>query len=640
MHTEYPSFIFNNEKFFIIPGSRFKKSELQARLKIMGIQDINSSNQDKKYFINLYETSLKNNQNKLKILPQLRKDTDNLLSKLAMSQRQSLPQNMMSTNPTQNNNMNISYDVQTFNKKNQQFNFVQPIHTNKSQLSQNPFISTNMNQNQSNSSISYEYSNNIKNKDNSNINANKNSTINYNNSFTDKNNSSFNQENHFKKNNNNNESSMVSNSNNSKIFNYKVEEQINKDNNYNNITSQHQFYSKKYVEDIQNNMNNNINNNFPNNKQPIEQYKEKTNNNEINNNYMNNIKSTNQFRNEPNNINNRFYNNTNTNINENDKRYIHQKQNNRKNTNQNVNYINYNNNDDDNNKTYTNIPNQNQYDENAKYNCNNNNLRNTANYKNTYSLDNTASNSNYMHNNINTNDFDNKNEQSGIQEKQILSNEEYEKNIIVNSNEQKEPDEISNFSLFSNFKKLKEYPFYKNKKLICIHAILLILILCIAISLLHLINYSWESITIFFDTLINEPTSIFESISSFFFSIIFGALNYYYIIIPLIIIAVFGYFYFKRYFLKKRIRKIFKTIKNDLINNNNVSNGNGMRFMSEDEIFERYVKEYGISREEYVKKYLPKLETMRKNDNVLKEFRKKIDGKEVTFWNIFLNQAI
>ena len=624
MHTEYPSFIFNNEKFFIIPGSRFKKSELQARLKIMGIQDINSSNQDKKYFINLYETSLKNNQNKLKILPQLRKDTDNLLSKLAISQRQSLPQNMMSTNSTQNNNMNISYDVQTFNKKNQQFNFVQPIHTNKSQLSQNPFISTNMNQNQSNSSISYEYSNNIKNKDNSNIYANKNSTINYNNSFTDKNNSSFNQENHFKKN-NNNESSMVSNSNNSNIFNYKVEEQINKDNNYNNITSQHQFYSKKYVEDIQNNMNNN---------------KEKTNNNEINNNYMNNIKSTNQFRNEPNNINNRFYNNTNTNINENDKRYIHQKQNNRKNTNQNVNYINYNNNDDDNNKTYTNIPNQNQYDENAKYNCNNNNLRNTANYKNTYSLDNTASNSNYMHNNINTNDFDNKNEQSGIQEKQILSNEEYEKNIIVNSNEQKEPDEISNFSLFSNFKKLKEYPFYKNKKLICIHAILLILILCIAISLLHLINYSWESITIFFDTLINEPTSIFESISSFFFSIIFGALNYYYIIIPLIIIAVFGYFYFKRYFLKKRIRKIFKTIKNDLINNNNVSNGNGMRFMSEDEIFERYVKEYGISREEYVKKYLPKLETMRKNDNVLKEFRKKIDGKEVTFWNIFLNQAI
>ena len=37
MQTKYPSFIFNNESFIIIPGHLFKKDDLKSRLNMMGV---------------------------------------------------------------------------------------------------------------------------------------------------------------------------------------------------------------------------------------------------------------------------------------------------------------------------------------------------------------------------------------------------------------------------------------------------------------------------------------------------------------------------------------------------------------------------------------------------------------------------
>jgi len=112
----------------------------------MGIEVNN--NLDKSTLIDLYESALKDNKNKLKIISQLRKDTDNINSKLAMSQRQSLPHNIISSNISKNKAMNISYEVKPLNSREQIINIVKPIHTNKGQYTQNPFTSSSMNQKQ------------------------------------------------------------------------------------------------------------------------------------------------------------------------------------------------------------------------------------------------------------------------------------------------------------------------------------------------------------------------------------------------------------------------------------------------------------------------------------------------------------
>ena len=643
MQTEYPSFIYNNEKFLIIPGSRFSKNELKTRLKIMGIEDINGNNPDKKYYINLYETSLKNNQNKLKILPQLRKDTDNTIAKINLSQRQSLPQNMISTNLSKDKYMNISHEVKPFDEKEQNVKYVHPMHTNKAEYSQNPFLSSNtMNQSQSNNSISYEYSNNLKNnKENSN--ANVNSTFNYNNSINNSNNnSSFISQDIQLKKNTNYDNSAFSNNNISRIFNSKIQEQINRDSNNPSVNN---FFTKKYAEDMSNNMN--INNNYPNNKSYISQFEKQANNNLHSMNYPINISNKNKpYENEANNnnsknnmnINPSFNLNTNYNNQNASKRHTYQRDNNLDNFNSNINLTN-NKNNDDNRKTYTNTPNPSQYLENNQYNLNNNNNLNIIpNLPNPYRSNISSINNNYSNNNINSNNIDNQNKEIEKQEKTFLGKDE-DNNIIANSNEQKQPDEVSTLSFFSNIKKIRKYPFYKNKKFILIHALILIFTLCIAIGLLHLINYSWESITNFFNLLINDPGSIIESISSFFSSVLFGAINYFYITIPLIILIFVGFFYFKRYFFKKRIKEIFQKIKNDLMNNNNVNNENGIRFISEDDIYERYVKNYGINNKEFIKRYLPKLRKMREDDSMLKSFKNNVNGKEITFWEIlYLNK--
>ena len=541
MQTKYPSFTYNNESFIIIPGSSFSRKELKTRLSLMGVDDNNR--QDKTFLINLYESTLKDNQNKLKIIPQLRKDTDNITSKLAMSQRQSLPSNIISNNPSQLKSMNISYDIQPFNLKEKQINFVQPMHTNKGQYSQNPFISSNMSINRNYNTFNYEYSNNTQKSLNNNYekydNNNLNSIYNFNNSINDKNNSSsfITQEIHLKKNNDN---SIISNSNNSRLFNQKIQDQINRDSTQ---KAKYILITKQYKEDlIDNNININ-NNNYSNNNTYIKQYEEKSINTLDNNNNQ-----------------------------KDNRRYAYQSENN---------FI-INNDFNVDKKTFTNFPNESQYSEPKNFIFDSsNNLNNTPNFNNSSYLDN-PSNNKSNNNEINYSNYNNQiiNEEHG---KQFLS--KGDNNLIVNT--QRDQDQISNFSFFSNFKNIKNYPFYKNGKLICFHTILLILILSFAIGILHLINYSLENISDYFE-IFTEPLRLIESIFSFISAILFGTINYFYITIPLIIFAAYGYYYFKKYFLRKRIKEIFQKIKEDLINDNSISNEN--KTISEDNIYSKYVK--------------------------------------------------
>ena len=114
----YPMIRMNNESIAIMPGSRFTKNELKSRLHEM---DIDSSNiQDKNTLVNLYESTLNNNYNKLKILNKLRKDTEIYNSKLGISQRQSIQASNANTmsNNSKTKIINISTDVKPFNSSN------------------------------------------------------------------------------------------------------------------------------------------------------------------------------------------------------------------------------------------------------------------------------------------------------------------------------------------------------------------------------------------------------------------------------------------------------------------------------------------------------------------------------------------
>ena len=606
MKEEYPCFKYNKEVFIIIPGFRFTRNELKTRLKIMGIEDTNNLN--KQNIIDLYETALKNNQNKLKILPQLRKDTDNVNAKL--SQRQSLPPNMISTNSSQNKIMNIACEIKPFSSSEQQINIYKPIHTNKFQYSTNPFISSNVNQNQSNNTFNYEYSlsnnnqsSNINNNNEKNDNINLNSTYNFNNTNSN-NNSSFisNQENNNKNKNNSN----ISNNNYSRIFNQEVVEQINREsNNSGNIPNVKIFKNSIYNENRRNNAN--FNNNIkPNNQIISKQYEEDKNNNFL-------------F----------SKNNNNT-----DKRFTYQENNNIINNNNDYNNIN-----GDNRKTYTNMPEQSQYLKlTQRLPSNDNILDNSVDNKNPYdNLNNNNNTENINYNNdINNNDY---NISIKSQRKPFFANGEnnnIEENDIRQT-ERREPDEVSNFSFFSAFNNIRKYPFYKNRKFIFFHTIILLLILCLTIATLHLINYSWDSIadTIsYFSRIINSPEYLLDivgSIGSFIASIFFGAINYFYITIPLIIFAFIGYISIKKYFFKKKIRELLKQIIKDLDDN---SISNQFKAISEDNIYEKYLKNKGVSYAKFVNKYLPVMRKMRRDEPRLKLSQIINNNQNVVFWEL------
>ena len=197
-------------------------------------------------------------------------------------------------------------------------------------------------------------------------------------------------------------------------------------------------------------------------------------------------------------------------------------------------------------------------------------------------------------------------------------------NIISNSDNDndnenmkvREPEEESNFSLFSGFSS------FKNNKQIYCHILTGAIIICLACGFYYLYRIFSEQINDFFSLIFDTLTHPGQLLSTGY-----GYLRAYWYIIPLILIfMIIALSLWKRYQFKKRCKDIIKKIVEDL------SKEEGERVISEEDIYRRYVQQYGISWEKFRKRYLPLLAKMRSKNGKLKTFSEIVEGKNVVFW--------
>ena len=581
--SEYPSFNFKGEKIIIIPGSHFSKNELKTRLKEIGLKEIN--NQQKDYLSKLYDSLLCNENNRLKLIQLLRKDTNNMNSNLAKSQRQSMPANInISNNSAQYRVMNISNEIQSLypGSREQQINLVRPIHTNKGKYAQNPFISGNFSQN-FNYDNSYNNEINNKNKYNDNINS-----FNPNSNY-------MSVKSELKMDNVKNKNNFMNNTYNVSIDKNNLSNISKKNNNSSFLTDINNLFknrgSKQYEEDNSDRYNNNyINNRLLRNKPPFEEEKIYTNEirdsqNNIPNNSYNNDQCIQEFHESKNlDLDNLDTTPDGNNYKKPSKRLTYQP-------------------DSLKNDIYSNNPKKRKTLNNMKHSLNINEMPYNS------VMQNISTNSN---NNINTSNNENKEEKIYIQNK-------------------KEPDEVSTysaFSFFSAFENFKKYPFYKNRKFIFIHLLILLAILCIAISLFKMISNSWDNIVEFF----SGSKEILDSMLSYIYSLILYPVNYWYVSIPIIVVIFVLYLIMRKYLFKKRCEEIYERIVRDL--ENDIENES--RSISEEEICRRYSRLYGINYKRFLNKYLPQIRKLRRSDknNRLKLSAINDNDKDQIYWRI------
>ena len=258
--------------------------------------------------------------------------------------------------------------------------------------------------------------------------------------------------------------------------------------------------------------------------------------------------------------------------------------------------------------------NNNYYNNNINYNNNNyNNYSNNNNYNN---------NSGNMNQNTQRMNIEPNNQPAGSYREEIPSGRNND------FNQRREPDEESEFSIFSTFRKLKNTPLYKNRKHICVNIVLSLLIVCLAIGLFKLVNSYWDSITDYFSELANR--GFVEAVTGFISSIFFGSIRYYYITIPLVIFIFLIVLFLKEYIFKKRCEEILNNMVNDLRNGTTTT---GNRYLTNNDIFRDYAKKYGISKEEFEKKYLKRLNRMKRDISGMKQ-SSQIDnnGNEIILW--------
>ena len=196
-------------------------------------------------------------------------------------------------------------------------------------------------------------------------------------------------------------------------------------------------------------------------------------------------------------------------------------------------------------------------------------------------------------------------------------------NNDINDNKKiKASDEESSFSFFSTFSTFKS----PNSKKICFHILLCLIVICLALGLIYLYRIFSEQINDFFYGVFDRLTHPGEIVSASF-----EFLRNYWFIIPIILICLIIIIsLIKRYKIKKRCQEILKKIVDDL------SKDEESGRISEEDIYRRYVQEYGISWKKFKKSYLPKLDDLRKkNEKRLKKSSEKIDGNIVVFWEYF-----
>ena len=198
--------------------------------------------------------------------------------------------------------------------------------------------------------------------------------------------------------------------------------------------------------------------------------------------------------------------------------------------------------------------------------------------------------------------------------------------IFVN----KDPDGESTFSFFGIFENIKKQPIYKNRKFILIHLIVLLAILISTILILQLVYNYRESILDFLSNIFNfllQPKRILDLFTSFLSFIIFTPIHYWNISLPLITLGIIFYFFMRKQLFKKRCKEIIEKIVKYL-------QESGERNISDDDIYKKIVKDYGISHKKFLEKYLPRLKKLRSNDGRLRLSSMKINEKEIIFWEL------
>ena len=405
---------------------------------------------------------------------------------------------------------------------------------------------------------------------------------------------------------------------------------INKgENSYNYNIQEHQVnttgnlgYSDNKIEKTYNNYSNSRNFQNNNNQSILNNSNKYNYNNSSNNNnysYYNNASQVN-FENNNDSLRNNTSNNMNNrnSINNNNYKQKYNEENNAD-INRNYNYIG--DSSGINNKMFTNIetPNPQNYQKKINQSIFNSMMNNqSTNNNNNYNTDNNYNNISFNSNNS-FNQNNNNNSRRVIIEEQnqsaLLSNGEQ----IPNNN--RELDEESNYSIFSTFKDFKNSYLYKNRNQICFNIVISFIILSLVIVGFYLLSSFWDILT--------DPKSIIEGIFEYISSLFFGSIRYFYITIPIIVLIIFLIFLFKKYMFKMQCEEIFKKILNNLINERNSRN-----IIYEDDIFQRYAQNYGIKYEEFIKKYLPALRKMRRKDSRLKTHSERVNGKDVTYWEL------
>ena len=128
--------------------------------------------------------------------------------------------------------------------------------------------------------------------------------------------------------------------------------------------------------------------------------------------------------------------------------------------------------------------------------------------------------------------------------------------------------------------------------------------------------------------MLSDPKGILDIITSYIGSIILYPINYWYITIPILAAIFVFYFFMRKYLFKKRCKEILEKIVKDLNENNNQNR------ISEEDICRIYSEMYGISYKRFLKKYLPQLRKLRRNDNRLKISSIIKNEKECIFWEL------
>ena len=241
LSIDYPIFNYKNESLILKSGQRFSMNELKSRLHQMDVDDVININ-SKSQMENLYDSIIKDDRNKIKILDRLRKDTLNYskMTGINFNQRRRLPEEDAYTQESNEKSKLINLQMRRYNEPyeqnnnntNNNYNYrKQEIKLRKNNKNiRNPFreeINNNINDNnlkEQNEDTYYQEYNNNKNNNNYN-----NNNIEYSRKYQNEESgySDINNTNNYNNNYNNN-NAYYNNNNNNQMYTNEPREKYNK----------------------------------------------------------------------------------------------------------------------------------------------------------------------------------------------------------------------------------------------------------------------------------------------------------------------------------------------------------------------------------------------------------------------------